>query len=239
MRTSAARNGVGVLGGRKPRGLDLFCGAGGASYGYSLAGFEMTGVDNRPQPNYPFPFVLGDALEYVAEHGHEYDFIAASPPCQSYSVTASLHDGEYPDLVAETRRLLKATGLPYVIENVVGAPLENPVMLCGSSFGLGVRRHRLFEVSPPLLYVPPCAHYLQPEPIDVTGTGGPSSRPRGQNGGIHRKPRNLEHAREVMGIDWMRRPELSEAVPPAYTEFIGHQLMLTLLQPYLEQFDAA
>lgn len=166
-----------------------------------------------------------EALEALGKPASwDFDAVHASPPCQAYSVTASLHNGSYPDLIGETRELLRATGLPYVIENVVGAPLENPVMLCGSSFGLGVRRHRLFEVVPPLGLVPPCAHYLQPEPIDVTGTGGPAARPAGQRGGMHRKPRNLAQAQEAMGIDWMRRRELSEAVPPKYTEFLGAHL---------------
>jgi len=228
---------MGGLGSRTtaPRLLDLFCGAGGAAVGYHRAGFEVVGVDIRPQPNYPFEFVQADALDYL--HVHEdwlgkgipemgdFDAIHASPPCQAYSVTASLHGAEHPDLVGPTRQLLEETGLPYVIENVVGAPLLNPVRLCGSSFGLGVRRHRLFEVYPTLGLVPPCAHYLQPEPIDVTGTGGPAGREPGQRGGIHRKPRNLEEAQTAMGIDWMSRLELSQAIPPAYTELIGHQLI--------------
>lgn len=195
--------------------------------GYFRAGFDMTGVDVRPMPNYPFAFVQADALEYVVEHAHEFAFIAASPPCQRYSVTASLHANEYPDLVGPTRELLRATGLPYVMENVQGAPLGNYVTLCGSSFGLGVRRHRLFETNWMVWNPPACRHDLQPEPIDVTGTGGPCDKPN-PSGGIHRKPRNLAHARYVMGIDWMTRSELSEAIPPAYTEFIGSQLLASL-----------
>jgi DNA (cytosine-5)-methyltransferase 1 len=167
-----------------------------------------------------------DVLEdMAAAKVKRFDVIHASPPCQSYSVTASLHDAEYPELVPEVRRLLNLIGLPYVIENVIGAPLVNAFRLCGSSFGLGVRRHRLFETSPMMLGAPQCAHHLQPEPVDVTGTGGPSSKPR-TGGGIHRKPKNLAHAREAMGIDWMTRPELSEAVPPAYTEWIGRRLIM-------------
>lgn len=219
----------------KPRLLDLFCGAGGAAVGYTRAGFEVVGVDMRAQPNFPFEFIQDDALDYLGKafpFGYTNDFAAihASPPCQAYSVTASLHDAEYPDLIEPVRELLRSTGLPYVIENVQGAPLYNHVLLCGSSFGLGVRRHRLFEVEPIPPFMPPCAHYLQPEPIDVTGTGGPAARKPGQGGGIHRKPKNLEQAREAMGIDWMSRRELSEAVPPAYTEWIGHQF-LTHLEP--------
>ena len=212
----------------RPRLLDLFCRAGGAAMGYYRAGFEVVGVDIEPQPNYPFEFHQADALSVLGWGWPvlAFDVIHASPPCQAYSVTASLHDSEYPELVDHVRRLLPI-GLPYVIENVVGAPLVNATRLCGSSFGLGVRRHRLFETDPVLIGAPQCAHHLQPEPVDVTGTGGPAAvKPGGRV--IHRKPRNLAHAREVMGIDWMTRPELSEAVPPAYTEWVGRQLMAHL-----------
>jgi DNA (cytosine-5)-methyltransferase 1 len=214
-----------------PRILDLFCKAGGAGMGYHLAGFDVVGVDIEPQPRYPFEFVQADALEYLAEHGREFDAVHASPPCQSYSVTASLHDVEYPRLIEPLRDLLRQTGLPFVIENVEGArqALNNPVRLCGSSFGLGVRRHRLFETSFPVMFPPLCAHYLQPEPVDVTGTGASRIGARMDGGGGNsRKPRNLAHAREVLGIDWMTRPELSESVPPAFTEFLGEQLALHL-----------
>jgi DNA (cytosine-5)-methyltransferase 1 len=216
----------------KPRLLDLFCKAGGAAMGYHRAGFEVVGVDIEPQPNYPFTFIPGDALEALRSFDcfEGIEAIHASPPCQSYSTTASLHDNTYPLLIEPTRDLLVASGLPYVIENVVGAPLTNSVRLCGSSFGLGVRRHRLFEVVPMPIGIPPCAHHLQPEPIDVTGTGGPSTKPREGGGGIHRKPRNLAHAREVMGIDWMSREELSEAIPPAFTEYIGRHLLAHLAE---------
>lgn len=224
----------------KPRLLDLFCGAGGAAMGYRRAGFDVVGVDIEPQPNYPFEFHQADVLDVL---GHLSDWprrmfkhfhgrihaVHASPPCQDYSVTATLHNTEYPRLIAPVRDMLMLLELPYVIENVEGARRElwNPVKLCGSSFGLGVRRHRYFEVSFPVGLLPPCAHHLQPEPIDVTGTGGPCDKPN-PSGGIHRKPRNLAHAREVMGIDWMTRPELSEAVPPAYTEWLGSQLIAHL-----------
>lgn len=218
-----------------PRLLDLFCGAGGAGMGYHRAGFEVVGVDIDPQPTYPFEFHQRDALEVLAHYEHgdhpigHFDAIHASPPCQSYSVTASLHDCEYPELVDDVRWNLERIGLPYVIENVVGAPLVNATRLCGSSFGLGVRRHRLFETSPVVIGAPQCAHHLQPEPIDVTGTGGSRLGDRLDGGGGNsRKPRNLAHAREAMGIDWMTRPELSEAVPPAFTEWVGSQLLAHL-----------
>jgi DNA (cytosine-5)-methyltransferase 1 len=220
----------------RPRPLDLFCKAGGAAKGYHDAGFDIVGVDIEPQPNYPYEFHQGDALDILfallrspllPDWLADVIAIHLSPPCQGYSVTASLHAAEYPRLIGQVRDFAIAIGLPYIIENVEGAryAMRNPVRLCGSSFSLGVRRHRLFETSWPIGFAPLCAHYLQPEPIDVTGTGGPATRERGGNGGIHRKPRNLAHAREVMGIDWMNRRELSEAIPPAYTEWIGAQLI--------------
>lgn len=213
----------------RPVLLDLFCCAGGAAMGYHRAGFDVVGVDIAPQPRYPFTFIQADALTVLSWRGYSWDAIHASPPCQAYSSTSSLHDNEYPRLIAPVRDLLDATGLPYVIENVAGAKAElrEPITLCGSSFGLGVRRHRLFEVFGfDVGLVPPCNHGEQREPIDVTGTG---SRRIGERtdgaGGNSRKPRNLTEAREAMGIGWMTRPELSEAIPPAYTEWIGERLM--------------
>lgn len=217
----------------RPRLLDLFCGGGGAAMGYHRAGFDVVGVDCAPQPRYPFLFIREDALDLL-ELGAEwiadtFAAIHASPPCQRYSVTASLHDVEYPDLVARVRGLLDATGLPWVIENVVGAPLTNCVTLCGSSFGLGVRRHRRFETNFTVWNPPVCRHDLQPEPIDVTG-GGPTKPGRTRtSGGVSRKPRNLAEAGAAMGVDWMTRAELNEAVPPAFTEFVGSALALAVL----------
>lgn len=223
----------------KPRLLDLFCGAGGAAMGYHRAGFEVVGVDIKPQPNYPFEFVQQDALQLLADLNRGwgasgdvsvdwYDAIHASPPCQAYSPLSALTGNSYPDLVAEVRNRLRRTGLPYVIENVIGAPLEDPIRLCGSSFGLNVWRHRLFESSIDLGMVPPCSHGQHPHPIDVTGTGGRRTSDRTTNGGNSRKPRTLQEAQEAMGIDWMTRAEMAQAIPPAYTEHIGHYLMTHL-----------
>ena len=206
--------------------LDLFCGAGGAAVGYHRAGFDVVGVDINPQPHYPFEFIQADALTFPLDG---FDAIHASPPCQAYSVMAHYTKGEYPRLINPIRVRFVSSGLPWVVENVVGAPLIAPIRLCGSSFGLGVRRHRLFEMSEPPALVPTCSHYHHPAPIDVTGTGGLGSRPRtAPGGGKSRKPRTLAEAREAMGIDWMTRAELSEAIPPAYTEWIGRQLMAHL-----------
>lgn len=200
--------------------LDLFCGAGGAAMGYARAGFAVTGVDIKPQKRYPFAFVQADALAYVAEHGHEYDVIHASPPCQRYTVAqnAAKNADAHPDLVAPVRELLIATGKIYVIENVVGAPLRNPVQLCGISFGLQVRRHRLFE-SNVFLMVPPC----QCQRADYYVIFGHEVRSRRHGRKAGRK-NSITMGRIAMGINWMTRAELSEAIPPAYTEWIGYQL---------------
>lgn len=208
----------------KPRLLDLFCGAGGAGMGYYRAGFEIVGVDIRPQPRYPFAFIQGDALEYAATHGHEFDAIHASPPCQAYSVTKSIHGRRYPDMVASTRGLLERIGKPWVIENVMGAPLVNPLMLCGTMFNLRVIRHRLFEANPPAYFAPAtCCHLYR--------TGRRGQYDKGQGGFITVAGHNFskQYAALAMGIDWMTTGELAEAIPPAYTEFIGRHLLKAVL----------
>lgn len=209
--------------------LDLFCGAGGAGEGYRRAGFDVTGVDMRPMPNNPHTFIQADAIDYVREHGHEYDAIHASPPCQAYSVTRNIgHEVEYPDLVEPTREALQATGKPYVIENVVGAPLQTGIILCGAMFGLKVYRHRLFESSV-LLFQPP-----HPRHTETIGKAGRGPNPNGWmsvSGNIV----NPAAGRAAMGVDWwMTRNELSQAIPPAYTEYIGRQLI-----QYIAQENAA
>jgi len=222
------------IGNQKPALLDLFCGAGGAAMGYYRAGFDVVGVDNRPMPRYPFEFRQADALEFLAEHGREFDAIHASPPCQAYSVLRRANpDAEYPDLIGPIRELLTQTGLPWVIENVPGAPLRHSIILCGSMFGLGsgerqLRRHRLFETNFPVLQQAICRH--QGEAIGVYG-GGPTGRYTFENGAkkdyYNRRggyQGRIDEKREAMGIDWMTGRELSQAIPPAYTEFIGKQL---------------
>lgn len=209
----------------KPRLLDLFCGAGGAAMGYYRAGFEVTGVDIKPQPRYPFGFVQADALEYVRCHGREFDAIHASPPCQVFTVAqnAAKNAHAHPDLVAPIRELLQATGKPYVIENVVGAPLFNPTLVCGLSLGLGVKRHRLFE-SNLLLLSPACP----PHGVDYFVIFGHEVRSRRHGHAAGRKNKIAE-GRAAMGIEWMTRGELSEAIPPAYTELIGRQIIGAIL----------
>lgn len=216
----------------RPRLLDLFCGAGGAAMGYSRAGFEVVGVDIAAQPNYPFEFHQADALAVLSTtfpHIFSFDAIHASPPCQHYSDLAKRNGNAdaWPDLIPEVRRLLEKTGLPYIIENVEGAPLIDPVMLCGTQFpGLRVIRHRLFEanfpIAPrsfhpkhPLVFTHDKrkAHYglLNQDEAFVQVTGGGNC--------------SVKNAREAMGIDWMTKDELNEAIPPAYTEYLGIQLL--------------
>jgi DNA (cytosine-5)-methyltransferase 1 len=202
--------------------LDLFCKAGGASMGLHRAGFDVVGVDIEPQPNYPFPFVQADALNPPFDLSL-FDLIWASPVCKKFTSLAARHkDREYPDQIAAIRDLLWKSGVfATVIENVPSAPLIAPVILCGSMFGLKVRRHRAFETRIPVLAYQ-CDHLAQGQPIDVTGTGGSRiGRRLDGKGGNPRKPKNLTEAQAAMGIDWMSRAELSQAIPPAYSEFIG------------------
>lgn len=225
----------------KPRLLDLFCGAGGAAMGYHRAGFDVYGVDIARQPHYPFYSLWRrDALE-VLQRGRvgpwyvsEFDAIHASPPCQAslrgLKAVNELQGRTYdhPELIASTRDLLRATGLPYVIENVEGAKLVEPVKLCGSSFGLKVQRHRLFECSFGAPLVPPCAHHLQQEAKYWT-SWRPNKEPRlAKVVQVYGNAGDSSLWAEAMGIDWMTRDELREAIPPAYTEFIGQALMTQL-----------
>lgn len=207
-----------------PRLLDLFCGAGGATRGYQLAGFHVTGVDLHPQPHYcGDEFVQADAMTFPLDG---FDAIHASPPCQSFTAYRrkgrGVGDG-YPDLIAATRARLVDSGLPYILENVPGAPLRKPIQLCGSSFRLDVRRHRLFE-SNFVLLTPPCDHSWQ-TPRFPPATNRTNLRSTVEVG-VWRIPLDVQQA--AMGIDWMPRKELTQGIPPAYTQFIGEQLMTHL-----------
>ena len=225
----------------RPLLLDLYCGAGGAAMGYHRAGFDVVGVDHRPQPSYPFTFHRADALdvlESIRDGGRwfyeigEPAAVHASPPCKRFTVARRVHVVNRPtlfephdDLLAPTRELLASFGLPDVIENVVGAPMRDPIVLCGSMFGLRVRRHRLFEASWPLRGLR-CRHETQPEVVGVYGDGGAWTRRAAGGGG--RKVAGAEAA-EALGIDWTaRQPELAQAIPPAYTEHVGKQLLAHL-----------
>lgn len=202
--------------------LDLFCCAGGAGMGYHKAGFEVTGVDINPQPKNPHTFVLADALEYLDAHGHEYDAIHASPPCQAYTKAGKQwrkEGREYPDMISATREALQHTGKPWVIENVPGAPLRKPILLNGSTFGIKVHRPRLFETSFPVDQpeVPPMKPVKMGRPIKE----GDIVQPVGHFSGVR-------YAAREMGLLWMGQAELAQAIPPAYTEWIGRELMKVL-----------
>lgn len=229
----------------KPRLLDLFCKAGGGAMGYSRAGFEVVGVDIEPQPRYPFEFHQADAFEYLAEHWKEFDVIHASPPCQEYSKSRHLRAvsatrfgraiAHKEKLIEETRGALVATGKLYVIENVPHSPMPGAIILCASMFGLPMIRHRWFESSV-MLFVPgPCNH-----PAGFYSAVGGSIRGHGiydsgktytgADGRAKRRDSKPGKAAGIkaMGIDWMTVPEMCQAIPPAYTEFIGRQLLAIL-----------
>lgn len=220
----------------KPRLLDLFAGAGGAARGYQMAGFHVTGVDIARQPRYAGDvFVQADALEYVAAHGHEYDVIHASPPCQGYSVTANMPwVFAHPKLIEPVRELLKATGRPYVIENVPGAPLINPVVLCGTMFGLRMFRHRLFETSFFMLCFPHVKHRERVGENGFVCMAGHGDSGRGRIPADHR---TVAAWKRAAAIDWMNRDELAQAIPPAYTRWIGEQLMVVLRPEVIDGTD--
>ncbi len=217
----ARHGGLALLPGGRMRLLDLFCGAGGASMGYHRAGFEVVGVDVAPQPHYPFEFHQADALTFELEG---FDAIHASPPCQAYSCLTS-DKSLHPRLIRPIRARLVAAGVPYVIENVEGArdEMSDPILLCGSSFGLDLRRHRYFE-SNVGLEAPPCDHRWQAPRFRI-----PDKRRKGLASvvGVYGQ---INYAGELalrsaaMGIDWMSNAELIEAIPPAYTQHIGEQL---------------
>ena len=208
--------------------LDLFCGGGGAAMGYHRAGFdEIVGVDISDHPNYPFRFVQGDALEYLAAHGGEFDAIHASPPCQAFVVMAA-KDGSHVDLLTPTLAALQLVSVPWVVENVMTAPMPVTVMLCGSSFGLRVRRHRKFASN---VFIPglPCRHDIQGRPLGVYGFTDKGTGGRRINQWGTQRATSLKEASTAMGgISWMGYREMSEAIPPAYTEHIGHYLLQNL-----------
>lgn len=215
----------------KPRLLDLFCCAGGAGTGYNRAGFDVVGVDIDMQPNYPFEFHQADAIEYLAAHGHEFDAIHASPPCQGYTTMSAKYpkaQAEWPKLIEPVRELLQKTDRPWVIENVAGArrDMRNAVKLSGGMFGLGVDRPRLFESNVPI----GAPAFKRPE--TVIGVYGRSHDGRRlwtrADGSILRAARTLEEGQAAMGIDWMEWRELTESIPPAYTEWVGSYLIQAL-----------
>ncbi len=210
----------------RPRLLDLFCGAGGASVGYHRAGFDVVGVDIAPQPHYPFEFHQGDALTYVADHWQEFDAIVGSPPCQaSAMLTKGTNKGRlYVNLIPATRELFSQLPVPTVIENVQGSDLRRDITLCGEMFGLAVIRHRYFELDG--WSAPQPSH--QPHRGRVAGYrhgewfDGPYFAVYGEGGGKG----SVTQWQQAMGIDWTDdRTSIAEAIPPAYTEYIGGHLL--------------
>ena len=204
--------------------LDLFCGGGGASAGYVLAGFEVVGVDIVKKKSYPYEFYKADAIDILKDKEFiaGFDVIHASPPCQFYSITGNLMRAQgkttsKPDLLAEVRKLLIETGKPYLIENVPGAPMTG-VTLCGSMFGLQVRRHRIFESNLPLVTLK-CDHKTQGRPIGVYGSIN-DEIPKGG-----RTAKTLLEGQLAMGIDWLGWGNLKESIPPDYTNYLGKQVL--------------
>lgn len=214
----------------KPKLLDLFCCQGGASMGYHRAGFDVVGVDIDPQPRYPFEFHQGDALKFLLENWEDFDAFHASPPCQGHTNAQKIQGRDHPDFIAAVRNAFQliATStqanepwlgpVPYVIENVPGAPLRADMELCGAMFGLSTYRHRLFESN---------VHMLTPEhPEHVARTTKMGRPPKpGEFMHVVGNFSGVAQAREAMGIDWMNRDGLRESIPPAYTEHIGRQLI--------------
>lgn len=234
--------------------LDLFCAQGGATIGYVRAGFDVVAVDIEPQPRHPgnslfdrrgCTFVQADALAYLRAHGHEFDAVHASPPCQRHSQCNNWSRGakvqEYPDLVAPTRALLDELGRPYVIENVVGAPLRVDCQLCGTGFGLRVMRHRIFESNVRLPEPPPCNHWSHVGQADEwrvrkgDTTQGALDRPKGAfvspSGNPNKEKGTVAEWLAAMETPWMDRAGVTQAIPPAYTEWLGRALMAACERP--------
>ncbi len=220
------------MAGKVRRALDLFCAAGGVTRGLQRAGFHVTGVDIRPQPRYcGDEFHVANALEFPLDG---FDFIWASPPCQAHTALKAMYNAKaHADLIPATRARLAASGRPYCIENVQGAPLINPGLLCGTMFDLGcdtaeLRRHRLFECSFPMSW-PRCRHGRKPEAIGVYG--GHVRNRRRIGGSRGQKDFTPAEGKASMGIDWMTLAEMSQAIPPAYSEFIGRWAMELICAP--------
>lgn len=231
----------------RPRLLDLFCCAGGAGMGYYLAGFDVVGVDIRPQPRYPFEFIQADCLALDRAFLTSFDAIHASPPCQAHSSISRVSGRQehHVDRIEETRDLLTRSGRLWIMENVVGAPLDDPLILCGTMFGLRtscgaeLRRHRLFETNWYVGLHPQCQH--GDAVVGVYGGHAHDRRRRAspvtgstpQQNVIRNRSRltfPVEEARRAMGIDWMTMADLSQAIPPAYTRWLGERLMPLILE---------
>lgn len=208
-----------------PRALDLFCCAGGASEGLRRAGFDVVGVDIDPQPHYPFEFHQADAMTFPLDG---FDFIWASPPCQAYTLCQRIQNNEHPDLVAPTRERLKASGALWCIENVPGAPLVDPIELCGMMFSLKTYRHRLFECSYPIEQPAHPAHEARSAKMGRPIRSGEFIQVVGNFS-------NVAFAREAMDISWMPRDKLREAIPPAFAEYVGLAARVALAKAMMDE----
>lgn len=201
--------------------LDLYCCQGVCGYGFEQAGFDVTGVDIEPQPKHPSKFIQADAVEYLLSRGHEYDYIHASPPCQEHS-TASMQfrilGKSYPDLIAATRAALISVGKPWDIENVPNAPLNNPVTLCGTMFGLPFYRHRLFETSWGLNQPLHMVHVAKNAKMGRAVKPGEFIQFVGHFSGV-------QYVRDLLGVQWADQYGLAQCVPPQYTKFIGEKYL--------------
>lgn len=235
----------------RPRLLDLFCGAGGAAMGYHRAGFDVVGVDIKPQPRYPFEFRRSDARLLMDDllDGRDHPAVGsglrlsyfaaihASPPCQDHSPLSGIagkHGTGW--LLAATIERLRRSGLPFVVENVPGAPMSGAFTLCGRSLGIArLRRHRLFLTNFPML-VPPCGCSRRVQPIGIYGDLGRNDRVvRNSKDGLPRLRAGVQTARDLLDCPWMDAHELTQAVPPAYTQLVGEQLLQLLQHLATEQ----
>jgi len=224
-----------------PKLLDLFCCEGGAGTGYARAGFEVVGVDLNPKfaKRYPYEFHAADAIQYVRDHGHKFDVIHASPPCQLYSITNASRGHNYPDLIGPTREVLQESGKPWVIENVKGAPLHNPLVLRwpmffepGSVFDddgtpLTMLRERWFE-SNVILTAPP--ELAVPDGAQIAGSYGGARRDKWEAKHIRKGGYvpSKEAQQRLLGVDWMTIHGMYQSIPPVYSEWVGKQLLVAL-----------
>lgn len=206
-----------------PRLLVCFCCQGGEAMGYHRAGFEITGVDISPQPRFPFRFIQADAVEYTREHGHEYAAVAGGPPCQWWSKTQRIQGNNHPQLISPFREVLVELGKPYVIENVEDARSElvNPELLCGASFGLHTYRHRLFETNWGFGSPAHPEHTARPVKMGRALRDGDWYHAVGNFQGV-------DYVRRDLDVPWMNRDGIRECIPPAYSEYIGRQLLEVL-----------
>lgn len=201
----------------RPKALDLFCCGGGAGMGLYNAGFDVVGIDIEMQKKYPFLFIQADVTKIDFSN---FDFVWASPPCQAFTAAKHLQGNDHPELIEPIREMLKASGTPYCIENVVRAPLLDPILLCGAMFGLKTYRHRLFETSFPIVAPEHPEHSAKQCKMGRPPKDGEFIQVVGHFSGV-------EFAKEAMGIDWLGQNQLREAIPPAYSEYIGREFLST------------